>query len=1763
MRTINNKYLIDYEINSEENFREYAVTKNDNNKRYILCILKNDFTYEKTGQYLLSNFKSIKNLNFENVVNVLDIEIIDNVDGIKLDKPQYGYLLEFIKPKSDTLKYLQRHSASKKLDIFMEFAAAVNTLNMNGYVFNYISLKDVMLVSDKDGKVKVKIKNLLQREINKFTVVNASNDKLPYSINIEKGEESTYKSGNISEIIHMFNQLFSKKELKEELKELQDIKKVFSKINTINNFFKIKYFIKYINEKCKKNYKEFTSDALNTIVNDIDMVGFEDEVKFVEKSYASIIENREKYKIIEFNGDSGSGKTRLLNEVNHILEAKYFANVIYFPDYRGKYTNYELYDIYLKRIYSYLDKNLIDKYGIYLNKLLELITHTDSIVNDNAQVMQLINRVGKLIREYTMSRPLVVLVDDLEKRDKLFIRILKYLSFWGKNIENLIIIFTINESESSEKFLSQINEIKHLDKFEEYKISFLNQYDTAKMIRNMLKTNNDLSKLTNRIYSETLGNPQYIQEIVNELYSNKSLYFNNITGVWEFSIDDKETLIPRELEQKLEGYLSQLDEHEVKVLKKLSIFQIPLSEKIIYEDLLIDEQEINIFKQLKNKGYFIDKISDQGMLVGFANDLLRNILYLKLSSEERINMHYNACIFMEREIKESDYYIEDFLLHLNKCEQKQKLLIYMKKYAMKLENRGELNKSIKYFNECLKYCDDKEAVNIDIIIAKQYEKMSNHENSYKYFENAIKRIEAGNYDLKIKIYVALEMIIIKINVLPANNAIITKKLEEIRKMLDSIYYPVGEAYYYYAKALNLRLTNDRKELVINAEKALSICENNNIDSDIYGWITITLGIIYSKYKEIDECKQIVRKAIENFKQNSNFNGIIISELVYIELEAKNSDMQSILKKYFELDQLCAQKKYYKKKILVLNDIAVLYLSKNDYDSAEKYLLKILSIQREEGINSYSIRICNSLTRLYVKWGKINEAVKYYYLSCHMQQGIRMLEDDFIYKNIVAAEYNDMIYNYRTAFKLMNDIFKLIETSKLYKYRRAIGLYYELKLYSCTNEKEIENIYNKIVEESNILNDKEKTLKIKINLAKRILDLGYYAFSKKIFNNLEKELKDYNTQGIYLYLELTFKGKEYYNFLINKALRISNYITDKRVNSDLLYIVGVKYSELKCYALAVNYYCESISIHIGILNALPPEDKIIYANESNFLECRKRIIECLRNYLNIDLTFTNVDFVVDCEQLNNILDELDLKKILKNEKAYSLLQKVYENCYYSDFSSIYNLFDGFSDSIEENLKNILKYMARITFANKGVIIAENNEGVNKAVCSYRIIGQNEINKYLSWKFESEEDTVLLENNNDSLEQLGNRNVKGSIKACLYMKLRNKDINARNSNLVNARLILVAENAVNYINSDSEKIIEKFKAFLVFLLEKYNLTILSTLDKLTGVYNRKYFEEALISLINTSRIEKKQFAVIMFDIDNFKGVNDKYGHQTGDEVLIKLTKEVKRSITKKEVIGRYGGEEFIVLVPDVNEEKALNLAEKIRINVDNAKILGEKRAVTISVGIAIGKDHSLTPDQLIKMADEALYKSKHDGKNRCTVWKKNYVISNTKISNNEFADLLSGNIAKNYNLFSTMKDISDLIKIKEKNETRIYKFISKIMQVIECDTATVFIVKNENIINTFSKERAKEGFNIAEKFNFEAIDECILNKKGMYLVDWGNIDNHNIHGVPDWKSICLAPIVYDGQVKAVLYLSVSVNNKEFNESDLSILNCFIDVAVPIFC
>ncbi len=120
----------------------------------------------------------------------------------------------------------------------------------------------------------------------------------------------------------------------------------------------------------------------------------------------------------------------------------------------------------------------------------------------------------------------------------------------GNSLENIMIVFSLNENSCDDEFLEYLNELKRVEQYEEYKINFFNQYDTTKMIKNILNTNKSLGKLSNKIYSETLGNPQYIREVIEELYSNDILYFDEESSKWRTHVNIREILIPKTLEKK-------------------------------------------------------------------------------------------------------------------------------------------------------------------------------------------------------------------------------------------------------------------------------------------------------------------------------------------------------------------------------------------------------------------------------------------------------------------------------------------------------------------------------------------------------------------------------------------------------------------------------------------------------------------------------------------------------------------------------------------------------------------------------------------------------------------------------------------------------------------------------------------------------------------------------------------------------------------------------------------------------------------------------------------------------------------------------------------------------------------------------------------------------------------------------------------------------------------------------------------------------------
>ena len=162
----------------------------------------------------------------------------------------------------------------------------------------------------------------------------------------------------------------------------------------------------------------------------------------------------------------------------------------------------------------------------------------------------------------------------------------------------------------------------------------------------------------------------------------------------------------------------------------------------------------------------------------------------------------------------------------------------------------------------------------------------------------------------------------------------------------------------------------------------------------------------------------------------------------------------------------------------------------------------------------------------------------------------------------------------------------------------------------------------------------------------------------------------------------------------------------------------------------------------------------------------------------------------------------------------------------------------------------------------------------------------------------------------------------------------------------------------------------------------LRIQATHDSLTGLFNRPAVLEALEREVIRSNREKHPMSVIMADLDHFKDINDTYGHQAGDAVLQEMAQRMLSSFRAYDFVGRYGGEEFLVVVPSAELAMAVELAERLRqhISAQPVNFGGTMIPVTVSLGVATTTADSNQPVQLLHQADEALYAAKRAGRNR---------------------------------------------------------------------------------------------------------------------------------------------------------------------------------------
>lgn len=220
---------------------------------------------------------------------------------------------------------------------------------------------------------------------------------------------------------------------------------------------------------------------------------------------------------------------------------------------------------------------------------------------------------------------------------------------------------------------------------------------------------------------------------------------------------------------------------------------------------------------------------------------------------------------------------------------------------------------------------------------------------------------------------------------------------------------------------------------------------------------------------------------------------------------------------------------------------------------------------------------------------------------------------------------------------------------------------------------------------------------------------------------------------------------------------------------------------------------------------------------------------------------------------------------------------------------------------------------------------------------------------------------------------------------YIRYKDLPLRAKDGRLIQVEFVS------NVYLVDNEKVIqcnirdvtERKRAQDALVKSETKLREQSVRDHLTNVFNRRYMEETLERELLRAARRGLSLGIIMLDVDGFKQFNDTYGHAAGDAILRKLSNILLKHIRREDVPSRYGGDEFIIILPDASQQVIRERAELLRKRIEALKIKFEGQTIgriTVSLGVAIFPNDGTTDSALLKAVDVALYRAKHEGRNR---------------------------------------------------------------------------------------------------------------------------------------------------------------------------------------
>lgn len=1790
MKMINGRYKIIEQIGKNRTYSVYkAIDIKDLSLKVNIYILNSLLIENNILDFCISKFEKLSNNFSRDSIKILDFGVVKKGTDNDCDK-EYFYVTEAIDNYKTIQEYVEGVDENELINIFKKICNVAYNQSCSYYRVLPFQIENLYISNSLDIKLKDEITNLLecnelglssenykiQNDINsEFDDINETNNYIKNLliilntialINKLKNTEMINYRKNIDNLIYN-----DEKKYKTLLGE-----KLYGLIDEINKKFKSGSYkevidiLEDINNIYGTCYQYEGNNSLEVLNYNIPLVGREEEVKIINKH----IDESYRYNknVILLHGEIGIGKSRLIDHINYLLknDNKYTSIVLRgIKDKRHRV----LIDEIVKNIIRYGDQSLIGKYkkelatisaencdeGLLNIEALGSQSRKDKLVS--------VIKLTTLLEEYFSNRNGVIIIDNIDKYDDYTFSIINYLLNRESITDKVTFLLTYRDGDclNNLAFTNFLGNIKESIKYNMH-LRPLPEDKCVQMLKCILNVHNISEEFSGIFYKYSMGNPLFIESALKELIRKKKIYADSKTGKWR-RLDNPQIYMPSNMEEICKNQLKGIEGLAYKIIYNIAFFNMPTSIEILSEVLEEDIDVTNkVVGELLDKGILYSSISDSGFVYSFYNKLLRNFVYQQVEEEKRKEVHYKIYNILDKHFKlDKNTYIEEIIFHLEKLNLEDELIECYIFNEEKLKQLNSVKEAIKCCHKALNIIinssnQDKyihQEVDINIKLGDLYQNASDRRNSIKYLKNAEKLCMEN--DLLEKCCDVEEMIIWNYEE-TGNKTNVELYQQKMRDLLDKVDYKVGELKYLkicISNEYRLENYNRAKEL---STKGIDLCGDEYLNYKV-GFSNSYCNALIGENK-IDE-------ALEKLKliliECENHNYIDASLRLYSSIGVLYCDFiqdgekaKFWFEKQFKISKINERKPSNINSVTNIGFVNYMLLNyKEAYESfQEAYKLSLKEELFYDNFYNYTY-----MGTVFLKTGNYTEALKFAslcenFIKKHSIYG----QEQLPYRIFLYYVYN-LLGNEEEGLKA------LIEARKYYDETNSI-MRHKVNLLYAINEVLLKKDRGKI---SNIIKCSKTILYIDLRFSMiskgimSLIDREMYKEANELFlyvKTLRDDIKCDENKLLLNYFECIL-GKERPSEQLIESLELFSSVENPNILWRIYLEIGQGFYKSNDLASAAMYLSEACDIILDLLKQIPSAVKkqYIVANKL-MINAYKILFEIKRYYNQGKERMASFNLCVDenIEELFQIIIDSDFI----NE---SFIKEVKEQKWprLRNINTIEDLVNNLSDNNTDNLKLICKYIRYITLSTRVLILTENE---NKLSVTSSSDGDFTIPKDMSIINLSRSRATEIKMNrkvvSDGEGNCINYDNETNIKAamCIPITPSPKPLamgGRYNYNHHVAGYIYVeAASRVNNINDETMKKCTILGRIIYMIIDKLNIKYSSTIDKLTGALTRRYLELFIQEQIDRAVDLKSEFSIIMIDIDKFKDINDTYGHRRGDVVLQQLCKVALDNIRGYDAIGRYGGEEFIVILPNTNIDESYKIAERIRNKIAESRLMGDKRDVTISLGISSYPIHGSTYEELIEKADQALYAAKKSGRNKTKIWNESYA---SKVSTtNKLSGIFVGSGNQDYKNVSTVIEFIDMITEESSIEGKISETINKIAEITEADICTLFFVNGDMIYKKYSSTICKNE-NIDSEYSFDRVKAAIDAKENLCGIDWSTIDEQGENLIPELKSNMVVLLKNKNIVKGAIYLSVDINHKEFTYDELNFVNTLAKLMVPI--